>query len=56
MRQLDIRDQRVTAGMSGVSSTISRVKGTTLNAQRYQMTAVGEGKAAKQGSVRGGSH
>lgn len=31
------------------SNTISRVKGTTWNAQRYQITAVGEGQAAKRG-------
>lgn len=52
MRQLDICDHRTMAAMSlRVSGTISRVKGTTWNAQRYQITAVGEGQAAKQGLV-----
>lgn len=54
VRQLDACDQRVTAGMpERVNSTISRVKGTTWNAQRYQITAAGEGHAAKQGSLGG---
>lgn len=45
---------RATAGMfERVSSTISRVKGTTWNARRYQITALGEGHGAKQGSVGG---
>lgn len=52
VEQLYSCDQRLMARMSErVSSTISRVKGTTWNAQRYQITAVGEGRAAKQGSL-----
>lgn len=54
MRQLEACDQRVTTGMSErVSGTITRVKGTTWNAQRYQITAAKQGQAAKQGSVEG---
>lgn len=54
VKQLDACDQSLMAGMpERVSSTISRVEGTTWNAQRYQITAVGEGQAAKQGSVGG---
>lgn len=48
MKQLDACHQRLTAGMpERVSSTISRVEGTTWNAQRYQTTAVEEGQVAK---------
>lgn len=52
VKQLEICDQRVTAGMSKrVSSTISRVKGTTWYAQRYQVTLVGEKRATKKAQL-----
>lgn len=45
-------ERRVTAGISEkFSSSIGRLKCTSWNAERYQITAVGEGRAAKQGSL-----
>lgn len=42
VKQLDACDQRLVVGMpERVSSTISRVEGTTWNARRYQITAAG---------------
>lgn len=56
VRQLEICDQRVTIGMSErVSNTISRVKGTTWYAQRYQIAAVGEGQGAKKAQLEADS-